>query len=271
MTPREIMDKDGWYLAKNVFTPDDIDTIRAQALKGIEAGYKGDIFSNPFVSWVLADKRLADMARSVLDAQGVYFGDSTVSYKIYGAGFHKDNADRHDPNAPDWKVDYSVYRFALYLQDCAEHSGGITLRTGGHKAPTLNEGDIINVKTQKGDIVCWKLTMSHSANARILKFAPNWNIHPRIMRRVPMFLCKPYDAERMAMFFTIAAEGPAMNRFIDYLLTRTYGIDNFKQQKFDPEMTKRAEENGLKILDVSARVHEIDTVTQNLEHKDLDY
>lgn len=271
MTPREIMDEIGWFHAKNVFTSEEIDQLRIQALKGLKEGYTCDIFSNPNIAWVLADKRLADLARSVLDAQGVYFGDSTVSYKKYGAGFHKDNSDRHDPKAPDWKSNYYVYRFALYLQDCAEHSGGITLRNGGHKSPLVSEGKIVNVKTAKGDIVCWKLTMSHSANARILKFAPNWNLHPRIMRRVPMFFCKPYDAERLAMFFTIAAEGPTMDRFIDYLLTRSYGIENFKQQKFELEMVKRAESNGLKILDVAYRVHEVDTSKQNIEHKDLEY
>jgi hypothetical protein len=271
LSPRQIMDRDGWFLQKNVFTPEEINTIRAQALQGIKEGYKCDIFSNPNVAWVLTHQKLVDMAKAVLGTNGIYFGDSTVQYNVYESGFHKDNADRHDPKAPDWHTDYSVYRFALYLQDCAEHSGGITLRTGGHLAPTLNEGKIVNVKTAKGDIVCWKLTMSHSANARILKFAPNWHLHPRIMRRVPMFMCKPYDGERVAMFFTIAAESPSMHRFMDYLLTREYGVNNLKNQNFDPEMIKKAEANGLKIIDISHRLNEIDLSNKNLEHKDLKY
>ncbi len=271
MTPRETMDEIGWFHAKSVFTPEEIDQIRKDALKGIEEGYKCDLLSNPHIAGVIADKRIADLGRSLLEQDPVYFGDSTVSYKIYGSGFHKDNPDRHDPNAPDWQSNYSLIRFALYLQDCSEHSGGITLRNGGHKSPSVKEGKIINVKTRKGDIVCWKLTMSHSANARMLGFAPNWNVHPRVMRRVPMFLCKSYDAERLAFFYTLGVNNTHLTRYIDYLYTRTYGIEYFERQKYVPEFVNRAEANGMKIMDFSGRLPEVDTSKQNLEHKDIKY
>ena len=45
-------------------------------------------------------------------------------------GFHKDNADRVDPNAPDWNGRYTVLRFGIYLQDHYRHTGGLTCGTG---------------------------------------------------------------------------------------------------------------------------------------------
>ena len=89
----------------------------------------GDLLSNPLLRDVLLDGRLVGIASQLLGSdQIVYAGDSSFTINSGQHGYHKDNADRTDKNAPDWQGRYTILRFGIYLQDHTEHTSGLNLR-----------------------------------------------------------------------------------------------------------------------------------------------
>src|SRR4029450_7058211 len=94
--------RDGYQIVRDVYTADEIEAFRRDASES--RGRGGDLLSNPRMRRPLTDGRMADVARKLLgDDEIVYAGDSSFTINSKQHGFHKDNADRSDPNAPDWQ------------------------------------------------------------------------------------------------------------------------------------------------------------------------
>src|SRR3954464_10997710 len=99
----------GYLLIRNVFSRDEIGEFRRDAL---ECGRRrADLLSHPGLRKALLDDRVLGIAAQILGDTPVYYGDSTANLGQHAFGFHKDNADRDDANAPDWKGKYSQIRF----------------------------------------------------------------------------------------------------------------------------------------------------------------
>ena len=138
--------RDGYLVLKSAFTTDEVATYRERLIMMFEGsdrteGYYGDLLANPSTADFIVDGRLIEVTRQLLGDMPTYFGDSSVMYYNSGhnvCSFHKDNADRHDCDAPDWQGDYPIVRFGLYLQDHSRQGGGLMLRARSHKSVSRN-------------------------------------------------------------------------------------------------------------------------------------
>lgn len=261
----------GYQIVRGVYTPDEIQRFResVQATRG----HRGDLLSNPRLRDVILDGRLVAIARQVLNNDNiVYAGDSSVTVNSNQHGYHKDNADRTDPKAPDWQSRYTVLRFGVYLQDHARHTGGLNLREGSHNHVSLKEGKNIYVRTRVGDVGVWSLRTSHSGNGNLLKF-PWWiDPDPAQTGKYPKWWkVAPKDGDRMALFVALGLDDAHHDRYTEYLKTRTYICNMWRNSPYDEDVFARAAKIGLKVRDVPKEIADDPNVGQNATWKAIPY
>jgi ectoine hydroxylase-related dioxygenase (phytanoyl-CoA dioxygenase family) len=258
--------KNGYLIIKNVFTAEEIKTLRAAAYDQLERDKKkglvyelpqynikakfsnGDLLSKELLSKVLLDDRILNIARTVLGQNDlIYFGDSSYQIGTGSNGFHRDNIDRSDLNGPDWQGKYTLVRMGIYLQDHKNYSGGLKVRTGSHRK---NSGPATFIDSEVGDVVIWDLKTIHSGNAVRLKFAPATSINIALIERiVPTFLRKEEEQERISMFMTFALKSPHLDRYLtEYTLKRKDTIDHAKASKYTAETLEKARQKQLQVL-----------------------
>lgn len=245
MSKQEEINEKGWVLVKGVFTPAEIQQFREFVEK--DKDHAGDLLSAPHLSAVMSDKRIAEIYRECLGTdEAYYFGDSSISIDKEGSGFHKDSRERDNPKSHEFTdVNYSLFRMAIYLQDHSTHSKGICLREHSHRTPLLNKGKIINVRTEVGDVVLWKLTTSHSANADVISLFPNHSFHPRLTRRIPNFLKQKSISPRMALFSCLGKKDAYSEEYVTYLKARPYAINRWNNSKYSDSVLQKMKENGV--------------------------
>ncbi len=230
--------KDGYYIVKNVFSPQEIKTFREEAYKQFEIDkakgltytlpfwkvdanfVNGDLLSKEILHHILLDERILNIARTVLHSEKlVYFGDSSYQIGTGSNGFHRDNIDRTNLDGPDWQGTYTLIRIGLYLQEHKNYSGGLKVRKGSHKNRT---GEAVFVDNEAGDVVVWDLKTLHSGNAVRLKSMPNLSINNALLEKsIPEFLRKKKSEERISLFMTFALKSSHLDRYInEYTLKR---------------------------------------------------
>ena len=193
---------------------------RRQVLAGDLA--PGDVLSSKGVGDLVTDPAVVSMAGDLLGETPQYFGDGNVSVRSTARGYHKDNADRYDSSAPDWRSAYPILRVGIYLQDHRRHSGGLNVRQGSHLVPDVRTGRTHYLGTRVGDVVAWNLRTTHSGNGVVIRPGVPLAVSPRLAGRLPGWLtCEP-QVERVAIFITYGAAGAHLDRYIDYLRSRTY-------------------------------------------------
>ena len=253
MSLKEEINKNGWVIAKNVFSTQEINKFRELALK--DAHHEGDLLSSQFLADVISDNRLLDIIKECLGTETLYyFGDSSISISRPGKGFHKDSRDRENVNSQEFKdLDYSLLRIGIYLQDHTKHSNGLCLRDKSHLYPTVNKGKIINVKTEVGDVIIWKLTTTHSANADILSLFPNSAFNPKITKFIPKIFKLPSIDPRIAFFACFGKKDKYAELYIEYLKTRSYAVERWEKSIYTKENILKMEKNGALVdsLDVN--------------------
>lgn len=227
----ETLRRDGFVVARDVLSQPEVADLRERfAVIGRRArcdrdsNYprlsmpRGDALSHEELrelDYVILDPRIVGLARELL-GRVAYHGDSSVQIGDGPRGFHKDNADRGNPAGIDWQGEYGLVRMAVYLQDHAEHSGGLKVRTGSHRYVSHHRGRALNVASRAGDVVFWYLTTSHSGNAVRLAAAPWLAIHPRIESLVPAAFRVREQSERRTLFCTFGAPGRHLDRYVEY-------------------------------------------------------
>jgi hypothetical protein len=248
MTKKQQIDKHGWMIIKNVFTKDEVDTFRDYAEK--DKAHKGDLLSAKFLSKIITDDRIINIYKEATGKKNlVYFGDSTLSYNTSLSGFHKDSKDRENKESIEFKdKDYSLLRLGVYLQDHSNHSKGLCLRSDSHLHQDINKGKIINVKSEVGDVIIWKLTTTHSPNAEIISLFPNYGFHPGLTKRLPGFLKKKSISPRLALFMGFGVEDNYTEEYIEYLKTREYAITRWKVSNYKEEDIAALEKNNVRVL-----------------------
>ncbi|MBA3704880.1 MAG: phytanoyl-CoA dioxygenase family protein [Bacteroidetes bacterium] len=262
---KERFDKEGFLLVKNVFTKEEIETIRKEAYESFETDKKknltfkhpskmsnavyakGDILSKDALRHVLLDERIIQLVKKVLGGDPVYFGDSNYHFGTGFRGFHRDNVDRTDLSAPDWDGDYPIVRLSIYLQDHKNYSGGLKIRVGSHKNPT---GKVVFVDSEEGDVAIWTLRTMHSGNAVRLKFFNNLSINKAGREgMVPAFLKKDQQKERATLFITFALKSKHLDRYIQkHVLGREDILGYLKASRFDPKILDLAKQKNLEVL-----------------------
>jgi hypothetical protein len=264
--------KDGYTIVRNVFTKQEIEQLREAAYEARRSGPPGDLLSKPTMRHVLLDGRLVDITRRVLGRDDiVYYGDSAFTVTPGRTGYHKDNADRTDRNAPDWKSPYTQLRLGVYLQDHYRHSGGLNVRQGSHNKVSNKLGETVYLRTRVGDVGVWSMRTSHSGAGTLLRFPRTWHPSPGNAERIPRIFKAPPDRERISVFAALGADDEHADRYVQYLKTRAYMVASFRSSSYDDEVYRLAKEIGLRIRDVGKEIEGDETVGQNEDWKPIPY
>jgi len=267
-------DLHGWVLIKGLFSKDEIEKLRSEALKSTEEIGKNliDLLSDKRVNYILTDDRIISITKALLGTDNpVYFGDSSISIGNLGQGFHKDNPDRHKPTGPDWNTDdYPCIRMAIYCQDHVKHSGSLALRDKSHKYSNPKKGRPFFVPSEPGDLVVWTLRTTHSGNSLRLKLFPEYVISPLIYKYLPKFIFKAEEKLRVAILMTFGKKAPLFHRNLDYLKTRTYMIESWRNSITPHENIQKLKSKNVDYIDLHEEAKKIDISKTYVAHHDLD-
>jgi len=245
--------EDGYAVLRGVYSSDEIASMRQAAYDS--QGEGGDLLVNPRLSHVLLDGRMIEVARKLLGVSDiVYLGDSSFTINGTQRGFHKDNTDRLDPQAPDWESRYTQLRFGIYCQDHSVHTGGLNLRTGSHEFRDTTSGENVYVKTTPGDLAVWSMRISHSGNGMLLKDPSAPFPLPKEQDAIPAEDVAPIDGDRIAIFAHLGANDSHAKRYGDYLKTRTYMVEAWRKRPYDAQVLEEARAAGLTVRDLPSEV-----------------
>lgn len=256
---KRITERYGFCVVKGVFGPDDlaklVDGMRASPLKQPGAA-EPDLLSLPHLRWLLTDDRVLSIARRLLGPQLVYYGETAANFeeeigKYTLKPLMKLHADATGTPAnlleswhpPVGRADYlyPVYRFAVYLQDYSQHSGGLKVVPESHlvdhdtltldetqkrfvqltpeiaaKIASRNYG-YHNVTSQPGDLVIWNLHTRHSAGALRLVADTGLALPPEVEKQLWLKQSKlyhPAPGPRIAAFFDYGRESEEVDLYI---------------------------------------------------------
>ncbi len=272
----------GWVLIRDVFTEAEIDAFRADVLASEREGLTGDLLSNPRLSHALLDDRILRIATALLGAKPTYYGDSSwysSNTSPFAIGFHKDNADKFNQQGPDWDGAYPLLRIGIYLQDHAEHSGGVALRDRSHHTTDCLVGQPFAVPSRKGDVVVWSFRTSHSGFVGRLRVFPSVFVpvtvqnaltvakQGRYVRPGRLFRSMQYP-ERLVLFMSFGVDGRHLRRYIEYLKTRRFAIVLWQSSRYTDAMRAEIGRRGLGFIDAPAQVQGMDPSAASEEHHD---
>lgn len=278
----KFFDEHGWVIFRNVFDAAEIRALRKEVESLRQSGYAGDLLSSKDLGGYrfILDGRILGIVKSILRAAPCYFGDSSASIDVGAMGFHKDNPDREDARAPDWRSPYTLVRIGVYLQDHASHSGGLAVRDRSHLAVNRNKGRPLAVPTQQGDLVLWSLRTTHSGYAARLKSLPTAFVPMPLVKALgssrfarkyvlPTFF-RPLELEnRLAIFATYGLNDEHQARYLAYLRTRQYAVAKWQATGYEQNILDDAEMRGVKLLSMREHVSDIDISKLHKEHVDL--
>ncbi|MFN0196226.1 MAG: hypothetical protein ACKVT0_05740 [Planctomycetaceae bacterium] len=240
----------GYVILRNVFTADEIASFRQEALAHRE--HSGDLLSHPALSQLVIDNRLIQAAREIDVTPIRYFGDSSVSFSVGPFGFHRDNADRDDPRAPDWQSDdYPLIRMAIYLQDYSTHGGGLEVMPRSHLRCEGPFEPPVYLASGLGDVVIWNLRLFHTGHGG---------------QHLPF-----HSAERVALFSTYARPGASTDRYIEYLKTRKYQVDLWQKSHYRHELLVEGGRRGLLIRDMRRDIQGVPGLGEKIDYVPLPY
>jgi len=240
----------GYLSIPDVFPPEELRELRRRALAGRD--HQGDLLSHPALHELVYDDRLLAIARTLLGATPVYFGASSCNFEEYPPqNFHKDNVDRYDAGGPDWRGDYSLLRFGLYLQDHARHSGGLAIREGSHEAASRTFGRERYLGPPAGALLVWDMRLTHRGRASLYRWLGR-AVDARLDRRLPRLLKTPAEDHRIALFIAYGRDDAHLERHLRYLRTREDTVEKWLQCHYDPAVLERARAKGLVVRDMAA-------------------
>lgn len=246
--------RNGFAFCRGVFATEEVDQFagRARILQPQQ-----DLLSDDVLVGLLCHPKVLEVARTLLGPDLVYFGDSNVLNGPTDAGFHKDNADKDDPQAPDWQGRYPIVRFGVYAQDHTTLPDGLDLRLGSHEKCNVVEGQHVFADLAKGDLAVWNLRTSHSGGSLMLRNGrPLDPAAPlaKLLRRVPLGLLRTPAKDRVGIFWTFGAPGSHLDRYIAYLKTRRYAVERWQHKGVSAEARDRLAVHGVALRDVAAEL-----------------
>lgn len=281
----------GWQVVRDVFSTEEIDKFRNLVIESnnsnkINKNTKVDLLADQYLSAIVHDSRILSIARKLLGSDDiVYFGDST--YAIIGdgyseseaTGYHRDNTDRSDVNAPDWHGEYTLIRFGIYLQDHSAHSGGLMVRDKSHKHIKIGWANYLidrYLNTKVGDVGVWNMRIQHSGVGRYWRGFPSLGIPPHLFDRIPKFLqSKKWEKTRIAIWVSYGLNDRHLHRHLDYLMTRSERVEMWQHANYSKEVLKDCESARLNVVDMPSRIRLAikngQQVGQNLHHKAFPY
>jgi hypothetical protein len=278
----KFFDEHGWVIFRNAFNADEIRNFRQSVERIHQTSYAGDLLSSQDLGGCqfVLDRRILGIAKSILRGSPCYFGDSTASMDVGAMGFHKDNPDRDEVRAPDWRSPYTLVRIGVYLQDHESHSGGLAVRDRSHLAVNRNKGRPLAIPTRAGDLVLWSLRTTHSGYAARLKgllqvFVPIPVVKVLgspgfAKRRLFSKVFRPLELNnRLALFVTFGISDEHQARYLSYLQTRQYAVAKWQATGYDQTILDDAEARGVKLISMREQVSNLDISKLHKEHVEL--
>lgn len=95
----------------------------------------------------------------------------------------------------------------------------------------------------------WSLRTVHSGNALRLKAFPGIKLSTWLENRLPPWVWREEEKERLVMFIIYGLDSDHLNHYIDDLATRDYMIQSWKRSQFGPEAHRFAAEKDLELID----------------------
>ena len=283
--------KHGWLVVRQLFNAEEFEDLRARVFRSLDAVEKGarpacDLLGDPELSSLVHDPRLVAAARRILGGDPVYFGDG--SYAVVGrgydeiteaTGYHRDNTDRSDLNAPDWQGRYSLIRFGLYLQDHRRHSGGLMVRDASHNKLIRGWRAYLHdryLNTAMGDVGVWSMRLQHAGVGRFLRGFGQRGISPALQKHLPAVLQSPrWDRDRAAIWISYGLKDHHLQRHLDYLYGRRERLDMWKDSFYTADRLEECRKAGLEVIDAPAelrnRLSQGIEVGQHQHHYQLPY
>lgn len=263
--------RDGYLIVRKLFSAEEFQRMRARVLESLRLREQGgtspvDVLADPLLREYVYDKRLLDVARQLLETDRiVYYGDG--SYAVVGhnyepgkdvGGWHRDNTDRSNTDAPDWRGRYGLIRFGFYLQDHRRTSGGLMVRRGSHnrilrgwKAHFFDR----YIDSGIGDVGVWSMRIQHAGLGRCVRGLPMLAVGPAFQRKLPQFVQAPFGKEeRAALWISYGAMGEHLDRHCEYLLTRSERLEMWQRAHYDAEVLDACAAAGLKVIDMPERL-----------------
>ena len=124
----------------------------------------------------------------------------------------------------------------------------------------------MNVKSEIGDLMVWKFTTTHSANADLISLFPNVSLHPRLARRFPKFLKVKAKDPRITLFMSFGFKDDYSKGFIDYLKTRQYGVERWANSNYNTEDIEDLKAKNVEVY-TDFNLDEIDLNQVTVQHK----
>lgn len=265
------LNEHGFQIFKSVFKPEEICQMREKIHESFHRLSKEDLIierkSKDFdfkslvpdvileelkeFNYIIFDERVLKCVRELIGSDISYFQDSTIQIGTGLTGYHKDNVSRNDKNHSDWQSNYDIIRMGIYFQNTKDFSGGLNLRVGSHNHADLHSGKAINAPLETGDIVFWKLTTTHSGNAKRLKMMPNISLLGKIQRILPEVFFIPEEMERIALFAAYGKPGHHLDTYSDYLKNRSDTTIRVDNSYYSNEARTIADSHGITLREIS--------------------
>ncbi len=269
---KKVFEKDGYVIVRGMFSRDEIKKMREGIERSLKENIDSDILSNPYLHHIPTDERVLKVYKYLLDTdKPCWWGEGNWRVDNVALGWHKDNAQRFCPGAPDWKEPYTVIRSGIYLQDHKNFSGGLSIRAGSHKICNTDTGELRYFDSEPGDMAFWEQTITHSGGGRITKWFPNKLIDPHEYWQYPDSKFRPYPNEaRMVIFMNMGRRDQCLTRHLNYLKTRTDIVRIWQNTEYQQEYLDKAKDK-LDIIQIANEVKGWDLSKLSQRHHCLPY
>lgn len=262
------IEEHGFEIFKGIFTPDEIIKMRKKIYGLFKRLDKQDLINKrksqdfdfqsmiPDViqdelkefDYIIFNERVLNCVNSLIGPNITYFQDSTIQIGKGLTGYHKDNVSRNNKNHSDWESNYDVIRMGVYFQNTRDFSGGLNIKIGSHNHADYHSGKGINAPLETGDIIFWKLTTTHSGNAKRLKMFPNTSLFGKVQRILPELFFLPEDKERIALFASYGKPGIHLDTFFNYFKDRDDTPIRVKNSDYTLQAKKIADKHGINLI-----------------------
>ena len=275
-----LLDRDGFLLIRDVFTDEEVEEIRHDIRETDRecGGVQTDLMSHPRLRGILLDQRIIDIFKQLIGEDLVYFGWSSfrcADTRTSPRTFHNDS--KGDPSnlhskylADPIATNYPVFRFGLYLQDHATHSGGLKVRVGSHRQFLLKWGELkralsgklswrgfprgrlYNVPSTARDVVVFNMRTHHSGHCLRLKWITQLAF-PAVLenfleRWLPARVFLPVERDRYVVFGTFGRSCKEVEWFAKNRTLSKNAAKFWSKTVFDaPENVAALEERGVKV------------------------
>jgi len=269
---KSVFAKDGYVVVRGMFSKDEIKSMREGIERSLQENINSDLLSNPYLSHIPTDERVLKVYRYLLGTdRPCWWGEGNWRIERIALGWHKDNAQRYCPGAPDWTEPYTVIRCGIYLQDHKNNSGGLSIRAGSHKICNLDGGELRYFDSEPGDIAFWHQTITHTGGGRITKWFPKKLIDPHNYWQYPDSKFKPMPKEkRIAIFMNMGKRDACLTRHLNYLKTRTDSVKIWQNTSYDQKRIESVKDL-LDVINVADEVKDWSLDNLSQRHHDLPY